>query len=583
MPRLLRAETALLALLLSACAASAPIVSTGRAAPGRAAPGRAAPGLRRDTAGTERTAVLLAINDVYRIEGVANGTLGGYARLRTLRRELERDHPDMLTFHAGDLLFPSLLSRVFAGAQMIDVLDRLDGDPQAFDSRLFVTFGNHEFEKSKLKDAPLLSRRVHDSQFRWLAGNFDFVPGADGKLVIAGENVAPSYLVTSGGIRFGVFGLTVGDIQPQYATAFRDPVATARALSADLRARGAEVVVGLTHLDAAVDRRILRELGAAGPDLILGGHDHEHVACNVGGRLLLKADEDARTANVVTVTVRADGSVAVRHTLRAIDASLAEDPTLNVAIDAWRARHEGVFCGLEAGAKATVPDPFCLGEKLGTTATTIDAEESHIRSTESALGDWIADRMLETFRGCGAQAAFVNSGSLRLYQDLPPGSEILRRHVEELFAFPAPVYMLRIDGRTLQQVAQHAIDYWPGAGNWLQIAGFGFDHDTATGKVSNLRLLTPAGPRPIQPDEALRVVANLYLFDRTGDRDGFTMLHFEQIDPDCALNAHNYDLKNDIVIPAIRTAGAIAPRSDGRIHQDPPPAAVNLCGDDPSE
>src|SRR5688572_9892594 len=53
-------------------------------------------------------AVLLAINDVYRIEGVDGGEAGGLARLRSLRAELEREHPDLLVLHAGDLLFPSL-------------------------------------------------------------------------------------------------------------------------------------------------------------------------------------------------------------------------------------------------------------------------------------------------------------------------------------------------------------------------------------------------------------------------------------------------------------------------------------------
>src|SRR4030095_10897368 len=62
-------------------------------------------------ASTGRTAVLLAINDVYRIEGVDGGTIGGFARLRTLRKELEREHPDLIVLHAGDLLFPSFLSR----------------------------------------------------------------------------------------------------------------------------------------------------------------------------------------------------------------------------------------------------------------------------------------------------------------------------------------------------------------------------------------------------------------------------------------------------------------------------------------
>src|SRR5688572_22086571 len=96
------------------------------------------------TAQGERTAVLLTINDVYRIEGVEGGQAGGLARVRTLRKELERDHPDLLLLHAGDFLFPSFASRLYSGEQMVAVLNSLDGNTSAFDSRMFVVFGNHE-------------------------------------------------------------------------------------------------------------------------------------------------------------------------------------------------------------------------------------------------------------------------------------------------------------------------------------------------------------------------------------------------------------------------------------------------------
>ena len=91
---------------------------------------------------------ILHLNDIYRIEGLADGR-GGLARVRTLRTELEQDCPgDVMITHAGDALFPSLLSRVFNGEQMIDALNSLDGNPDAFDARMFFTPGNHEFDKA---------------------------------------------------------------------------------------------------------------------------------------------------------------------------------------------------------------------------------------------------------------------------------------------------------------------------------------------------------------------------------------------------------------------------------------------------
>jgi 2',3'-cyclic-nucleotide 2'-phosphodiesterase (5'-nucleotidase family) len=540
-------------------------------------------GSARPAAAALRTAVILAVNDVYRIEGVERGTVGGIARLRTLRQQLEREHPDLLVMHAGDLLFPSFLSRTFNGAQMVDVLNGLDGDAAAFDPRMYVVFGNHEFELGLLSQSTVLDQRVRESQFRWVNGNVTFAEGGDGRPLVAGENLAPSWIVESGGIRVGIFGLTVDSKKPEYAAGFADPIETARRLTAELRAQGAEVVVGLTHLNAKDDRRLLATLGAAGPDVIVGGHDHEHMACDAGGRLVLKADADARTATVIELTLDAEGKLAVNHRLEPIAEGLAEDCALAGRVDSWLSLHEGYFCGQQAqaaGAGGAAASPRCLEQQLGTSRTPLVAEESKIRGEETNLGDWVADRMVEAFAGCGAQVAFVNSGSLRLNQDIPAGP-ITRRTIEELFAYPAPLYLLRLKGSTLQQVAAHAIDYWPGAGNWLQISGFAFEHDTANHRVSGVELVTPSGRRPVQPDEEVLAVALNYLFDPTGDRDGYTMLDPSLVVESCAANGR--DLKSQVVIPALQaTTGGIAPEEDGRIHQVPPAATSDPC-DAPAE
>jgi 2',3'-cyclic-nucleotide 2'-phosphodiesterase (5'-nucleotidase family) len=563
----------ILALLsLAGCATSRPVTPTSPPAP-------SPPPAATAAAARGRTAVLLAINDVYRIEGVEGGRIGGLARLRTLRQELERDHPDLLVFHAGDLLFPSFLSRTFNGEQMIDVLNGLDGSP-GFDERMFAVFGNHEFEKDKLADAPLLAQRVHDSQFRWVNGNVVFANGADGKPLVSGDNnLAPSWIVSSGGIRIGVFGLTVDVKKPQYVTSFKEPIATARELTADLRRQGAQVVVALTHLNAIDDRRLLATLGDAGPDLILGGHDHQHMACEVGGRYVLKADADARTATVATITLGPNGKPAVAHRLVPLEPAVGEDCALSGTVGSWLSLHAGLFCGQDAVKTSSPLDPRCLEQQVGSTRTVLEAEESKIRSRETAFGDWITDQMVTAFQGCGAQAAFINSGSLRLNQDLQAGSGLRRRHVEELFGFPSPISLLRLKGSTLQQVADRAIQGWPGSGNWLQVAGFAFVHDTRSGKASDLQLITPQGRRPVKPDEDVLVVVNDFLWDpKQGNQDGYTMLNPSQVVKDCAVNGK--DLKSDIVLSVLKsTPDGIAPQKEGRIRQVPEASEVDPCAE----
>jgi 5'-nucleotidase len=149
-----RVSSAALAVLLLACAcATAP------------APPAVAPAPTSPASGDGFT--ILQINDTYKIEGLRAGREGGLGRVRALRRELEAEGRPVLVLHAGDFLFPSVMSKYLAGAPMVDALNLLDGSPE-FDDRLIVAFGNHEFDRS---DPQVLFDRITQSRFRWLTSN----------------------------------------------------------------------------------------------------------------------------------------------------------------------------------------------------------------------------------------------------------------------------------------------------------------------------------------------------------------------------------------------------------------------------
>lgn len=524
------------------------------------------------SAAADRSFVILAVNDVYRIEGVdapeasTLGERGALARLRTLRRTLETEHPDLLLLHAGDLLFPSFPSRLFDGAQMISVMNLLDGDPAAFDSRMFVTFGNHEFDEDDLEDAALVDSRVEESAFFWLGTNVGFTRGDDGLPVVAAHNLMDLALVESGGVQVGIFSLTLDSKNPAYVDAFGDLEETARRVTAALREAGAEVVVALTHLNADQDVDLLRTLDDAGPDLIVGGHDHARQELDVHGRWVLKADADAVSATVIEVTMPAAGGVPqVHHRFEELGPGTpTPDPRVADATVDWLERHDRLFC-----ADIGEP-PGCLGDDLGTTRVRLDAEELEIRRFETDLGNWVTDLMLEAFDEPSELppnadpgvpvVAFLNSGSLRLNQDVAPGA-VERRHVEELFAYPSPTVLLEIDGATLKEVLDHAVEGWTGSGWWLQVAGLAFRHDPRAGTVTDVTLLTPDGPRALRDEETVYAVTGNYLVDPSiGDQDGYTMLSMDR------KVADGPDLKQR-VIEALGEAGAagIAPEVEGRI------------------
>jgi 2',3'-cyclic-nucleotide 2'-phosphodiesterase (5'-nucleotidase family) len=513
---------------------------------------------------------LLAVNDIYRIEGVENGRRGGLARLRTLRAELEAKYPGrVVLLHAGDVIFPSLLSRMFKGQQMIDVLNLLDGDGGAgrFDDRMLVAFGNHEFEKEgkcdSLTDAPLQSR-VTESDFYWVASNIQFTPcpGPGGRLTMFGANLAPSRVMSVGTLRLGVFGLTLKSEHPSYV--FEDPVAIAKAATADLRMKGADIVIALTHLDVKDDLAIYSQLGAQGPDLIIGGHDHDHMAVPAGDPHIFKADADAVSAWVIEVR-RVNGKISIKANLRQLDASILPDPKVATRVESWLGKHEYRFCR-EAGN----PSPTCLSDPLAKTKTAFHASETSIRGGETTVGNWIGDLILETFATCGANAALINSGTLRLNQDLAAGDTVTLRHVEELIEYRTILVPSKIREDALWQVMENSAQS-VGTGGWLQVAGvrMRYDRSAASGSRVTRLAIEQKGRPPVDlrkdGKREFTIVATEYM--RKGKDDGYNTILPDNSVACPGAQTNLKDIVRAALAPSAKGAGLveIAPKEEGRV------------------
>lgn len=525
---------------------------------------------RGDNSSSSESITLLAVNDIYRIEGVDNGARGGLARLRTLRAELETQNPGhVVLLHAGDIIFPSLLSRMFKGQQMIDAMNLLDGDAGAgrFDDRMLVTFGNHEFEKEKCDtptDSPL-QMRLTESEFYWVSTNIQFLPcpGKDPpRLTMFGANLVPSLIIQVGTVRLGVFGLTLQSDHPSYV--FADPLATAKTASADLRAKGADIVIALTHLNFAKDLTIYNQLGAQGPDLIIGGHDHDHMALPAGDPHIFKADADAVSAWVIELS-KVKGKVSIKANLRQLDSSVRPDPVVATRVDTWLRKHEYRFCR-EANASSVT----CLSEAMAKTKTLLRASETSIRGSEASLGNWVGDLMIDSFASCGAKAALINSGSLRLNQDVAAGATLTRRHIEELLEYKTTLVPIRIPENALWEAMENSVEHINNGG-WLQVAGMKMRYDSTAPKgtrVTSLVLNEKSGSSIELKKGGKRefnIVVTEYML--TGSDDGY-----KNILPDnkVACPAARTNLK-DIVLAALApssTGGGlveIAPREEGRI------------------
>lgn len=499
---------------------------------------------------------LLHINDVYRIAGVNQGRDGSLARVRALRSQLETSRGPVLLTHGGDFLFPSLLSREYDGAQMVDMMNQLDGAAGSLDPHMYVVFGNHEFDKDALDEAHVLQSRLDESEFQWLDTNISWLMNARGAPAITGNRIKEK-IIEVDGIRVGLFGITTKKVIPAYADINSDYTRVAAASSSRLRAQGAEIVVAITHLKAVEDSEILRTLGAKGPDLILGGHDHQRMEINIDGRHVLKAEADARSAVIARFTRRGDGGFDFDYNIQPLDQSIAPDDVLTLRSADWQQRFNKAHCDSKN------LDANCLDQRLGQTAVDLIAEEQAIRKYETNVGNFLTDLARDAFLDQGADIALLNAGSMRINQDISAGTTLTERHIVELFPYPTGLKLFRITGRELQAAINHSIEDWTGNGWWLQVSGLGFEHDPVSGLASKLTLLDGGEQRTIDPNQELLAVTSEYLLNPRYGQDGYHMFN-----PDTIIDTGKSEPKlADLFRQAITLAGnkGIAPAFEGRI------------------
>jgi 2',3'-cyclic-nucleotide 2'-phosphodiesterase (5'-nucleotidase family) len=491
-------------------------------------PGTAAPDLVRLT--------VLQINDAYTLDPVDNGRRGGMARLATLVKSLRAKNPNTLFVHAGDFLSPSVLSTYLKGRQMVAVLDAIGVDA--------VTLGNHEFDFGPA----VLAERMRESRFAWVSSNV-----RDRKTDGPFASVQHDRMVTLGGIRVGLLGLTLPDTA-KLATAagpdvlFIDSMRAGLETATGLRRRGAHVVIALTHQDMEVDRA----LGEKAPiDLIAGGHEHEPLVAEAGNAIVTKAGSDARYLVQVDLWLTRDGKLVERSwTFHEVSARIAPDPAVEKLV-----------------ARYTTELERELGVTIGRTEVALDARRQVLRTQEAAVGNFVADVMREAL---DADVGLMNGGGIRGDKIIPPGP-LLRREVHTLVPFSNSVVKLEMSGAALRQALEHGLMQADNqGGGFLQISGAQVTYD-ARRPSGNRIVSVEIGGRPLDATGRYTVATIDYVANggdgQTAFRDARTLL--------AATNAP--DLPT-LVLRAIETRKTIAPRVENRLRAAAPRSGLERRG-----
>lgn len=472
----------------------------------------------------------LQLNDVYEIAPLENGKAGGMARVATLRKRLANENPNTLTVLAGDFLSPSLIGTIkqngkrIKGAQMVEVMNATGID--------LVTFGNHEFDIKEQE----LQDRINESKFTWLGTSVRRINTKTGKKskfyqeTDSTVNYVPDTWTweisdeDGTAIRVGFFGATLDMNQVDYVE-YLDVTTTCLEAVQTLSMQS-DVVIGLTHLNVAEDLELAAKLPQV--PLLMGGHDHHHIKEMVGQTMVAKADANAKTAYVHTLTYNKNTrKTTVSSKLIEINDQMHSDEEVKSIVDKWKRI-------MDDNLTKVVDQPYA---EIYYTKVPLDARESINRREQTNVGRMINEAMIKVAQQ-EVDLSFFNSGSIRIDDQLE--GTITAVDVFRILPFGGSLVEIDIKGDLLEKVLNESKSR-VGQGAYLQRKKVFYSNQKKTWMVNGV---------PIDPEKEYHAITTDFLIKGIDlktlhlNDPGITKIY--RPDPD-----DRSDLRNNVIITFI--------------------------------
>lgn len=198
-------------------------------------------------------------------DGSAFAGLGGVARRASLVEQIRQQEEHVLLLDAGDIFQGTPYFNLYEGELEFKLMTRMGYDA--------ATLGNHDFDNG----LEGLEKQLPHAGFPFVISNYDFLNTP------LRETFSPYKVFNKGDIKVGVFGLGIeleGLVNERHYgnTRYLDPVAVAREMVQELKARGCHLIICLSHLGYQYESDKISDLRLAsqveGIDLIIGGHTH---------------------------------------------------------------------------------------------------------------------------------------------------------------------------------------------------------------------------------------------------------------------------------------------------------------------
>jgi 5'-nucleotidase/UDP-sugar diphosphatase len=472
--------------------------------------------------------------------------IGGAARLVTaVNQEREKlKGQNVLFLSAGDNFQGSLFYTTYKGQTELEFLNQMKLDALAL--------GNHEFDDGESALVPFLDK----ASFPVLGANVhpNAQSGASGK-------IKSSAVLEVGGQKIGIIGGIANDT-PELASpgpniVIDDDVKAITAEVEKLKAEGVNKIIAVTHIGYPRERDVIAKI--PGIDVVIGGHSHS---------LLSKTDPKAE-GPYPTMVDNPEGSKVPVVQAASYSKYLGE---LKVVFDDNGVVKEATGDPIHLD-NAIKPDQAVLArikelgapieelknKEISEATDAIDGSRESCRAKECAMGNLVADAILDRTKDQGVTIAIQNGGGIRASIDK---GVVTMGEVLTVLPFQNTLATFQLTGADLKASLEGGLsEIEEGKGKFPQVAGLKYSFDKAVapngGRLKSVEVMEGGAWVPLDDAKTYSIATNNFV---RGGGDGYKLF------ADKAENAYDYGPGLEQVVADYLTANRpYTPKLDGRI------------------
>ena len=449
--------------------------------------------------------------------------VGGLERLgAVIKREKACDPDGTLILDAGDISTGGAVSDYFNSLPIVDAMNNMGYDA--------MTIGNHEFDSGR----EVLKGIVEQANFPVLSANMvDKTPGK--KL-----DVKPYIIKEVEGFKIGILGLTTPEAfsmltkEDAKHIQFLSAEETAAKMIPDMKEKGADLIVVLSHLGLESDKKLAESVN--GIDVIVGGHSHteleEHV--KVGHTVIVQTGKSGENVGRIDLNIsHSRGGAKI----------LSADSEL-IPIDATSIQPDKDVSGiLDKYSKKLAP---IMERKIGEARIPLTRRDYHVYMEESNLGNLVTDIVRKK---ADADVAILAPSALRSTID---AGDVKVEDIYELFPWKNNIVTLNMKGKDIAKVLEEFMD---GPALGFTVSGMKVKFDKTKLKGKQIVSITMPDGKPMDPEKNYKVATrDFYAEGKLGLKTFNNYKHKENI----------ADLR-DTLIEGFETLGDLYAMKDGRI------------------